>query len=309
MVRISRARLASASRKVFGDLLDHVGRALDQRTVDGQLAAGQDHHDQAEDQHVDRNAPEIAPHDRLLRDRAAGEVAEVQHEGAVDRHPQRGAAQNLRPHRAARQRVRPRPDQLAARGIQHPARQRQEGDQDDGAGEGFVLADGFHPVAGDDHLHDPQDREADPAQHRQAQHDLLRQRRKAGHHDDQQHVQHHRGQIGLDAKPDDGDAAPDQRRDLRAAGAKTDPAHHREGHAGLLAHEAREVQQHEQEKRAEHQCGKDLPRPQPQCEQPDGKGIVAQAMHVIGPQREDVVGTPGAALLLAGCKVLVVETG
>ena len=55
----------------------------------------------AEEQHVDRDAPEVAAHDRPADLGAAGEVAEVEHEGAVDGHPERGAAEDLPPHLAA----------------------------------------------------------------------------------------------------------------------------------------------------------------------------------------------------------------
>ena len=55
---------------------------------------------------VDGDAEEVAPDDRLLGLGAAGEVAEVQHEGAVDGHPERAAAEDLAPHLAAGDRVR-----------------------------------------------------------------------------------------------------------------------------------------------------------------------------------------------------------
>ena len=207
------------------------------------------------------------------------------------------------------ERVRRLPAQLAARAEEHPRGQRDEGHQDDRAGERLVLADALHAVAGDDHLDDPERGEADPAEHRQAEEVLLRQRFQARHQGDQQHVADQRGQVGLDAEPDDGHAAADQRRDLRAAGAEADPAHHRERHAGLDAHVAGQGEQDEQERRAETERGEDLPGAQPEGEQADREGVVAEAVHVVGPQREDVVRAPGAALLLGRGQVPVVEAG
>ena len=126
---------------------------------------------------------------------------------------------------------------------------------------------------------------------------------------DQQHAQHQGGQVGLDAEPDDGDAAADQGRDLGAVDAEADAAHHREGDAGLDAHEAGKAQQDEEQHGADAEGQQDLPAAKAQREQADGEGVVAQAVHVVGPQGEDVVAGPAAARHLGGGEVLVVQAG
>ena len=91
--------------------------------------------------------------------------------------------------------------------------------------------------------------------------------------------------------------------------AEADAAHHRERDAGLVAHEAGEVQQAEQQDGADAQGQQNLPAAEAQGKQSDGEGVVAEAVHVVGPQGEDAVGGPAATLRLGRGEVLVVEGG
>src|SRR6185312_13758871 len=60
---------------------------------------------------------------------------------------------------------------------------------------------------------------------------------------------------------------------------------------------------------ADGQSREDLPAPQSQREQADGEGVVAEAVHVVGPEGEDAVRTPGPAGAGGGGQILVVEAG
>ncbi len=226
----------------IGDFLDDVGGRLDDASVDSELSAGQSDHDAAEHQHVERDAPEVAFHDRALRRRVAGEVAEVEDERAVDRDPQAGAADDLQPHVDAGQRGRCGPRDGPVGVVEHPDRQRDHRDQNDRTGERLVLADHLHAVADDHHLDHPQRDERDPAERRQPQDAVRVEGLGRWRERDDQDAQHHGSEVGLDAEPGDRDRAADDGRDLRAADAEGDAAHHRERDAGLFAHETRQAE-------------------------------------------------------------------
>ncbi|MDQ0728024.1 hypothetical protein QFZ21_003024 [Microbacterium sp. W4I20] len=279
----------------------------DGRAVDREGAAGEHHHDAAEEQHVDRDTPEVALDDRLLRLGSAGEVAEVQDERAVDRDPRGGPAEHLEPERTAAERLVVRPGDLEVGLHQHPHGEADEGGEDDGTGEGLVLADHLHAVADDDRLHDPQDEEGDPAERRQPEEGAVLQSsgtRDEGDHDDLQHL---RGEVGLDAEPGDRDATTEESGDLGTVDAEADAAHHREGHAGLLAHEPGEGEQEEQEEGAEGEGAEDRPAAHAEREQADRPDVVAEAVHVVRPEREDAVRAPLPALAGRGSEVAVVQ--
>ncbi|MNM60714.1 hypothetical protein D3C81_720040 [compost metagenome] len=114
-------------------------------------------------------------------------------------------------------------------------------------------------------------------------------------HGSEQHPQHHRGQVGLDTEPGDGDDRTDQRRNLRAMDAEGDTADDREGDAGLLPHVAGEVHEEVHQRRADRQRQENLPATQAEGEQPHGERVVGDVVHIVGPQREDAVAAPAAA--------------
>lgn len=291
-----------------GDRVDDVRRGLDDVAVQPVGATGEDDDDRREEQHVDRDAEEVAADDGLLGRRTPGEIAEVEHEGAVDHDPQGGGLQDPHPHLAPGQGARRGPGDPSGLG-EHPDGQGQHGDQDDRAGERLVLADHLHPEADDDHLHHPQDQEGDPAQGGQAEDGVGVQGLQAGGERDDEYPQHHGGEVGLDAEPDHGHATADHGGDLRAVDPEGDPAQHRERDAQPLPHEAGEVEQGEEQGGAEQEHQHDLPAPEPEGEQPDREGVVAQGVHVVGPEREDAVGVPGATPPGGRGQVAVVEPG
>ena len=124
---------------------------------------------------------------------------------------------------------------------------------------------------------------------------------------DDQDVADQGGEVGLDAEPHDRDAATDQGRDLGAADAEADPAHDREGDTGLVAHEPGQAQQDEEEGGPDAEREQDLPGAQAQGEQPHRERVVSEAVHVVGPEREEVVRAPLAPLTLGRGEVVVVE--
>ncbi|MCY1357133.1 hypothetical protein D9M69_436140 [compost metagenome] len=145
-------------------------------------------------------------------------------------------------------------------------------------------------------MHDPDAEEAGPAQAREAEDGVLvvaRQLRRDRH---QQHPQHDRGEVGLDAEPGDGDDRANDRRQLRAAGAEAHAADHREGHAGLLPHVAGQVHEEVDQGGAYGQGRQNLPAGEAQREQAHGEGIVGDVMHIVGPEGEDAVSPPAPTL-------------
>lgn len=110
----------------------------------------------------------------------------------------------------------------------------------------------------------------------------------------EQHAQHHRSQVGLDAEPGDGDDRTNQRRNLRTMDAEGDAADDREWYAGLLPHVAGQVHEEVHQRRADGQRQQDLPATQAEGEQAHGERVVGDVVHIIGPQRKDAVAAPAA---------------
>ncbi|MNP00918.1 hypothetical protein D3C76_927170 [compost metagenome] len=125
----------------------------------------------------------------------------------------------------------------------------------------------------------------------------------------QQHPKDHGGQVGLDAEPGDGDHGADQSGNLCPVDAETDAADDRKRHPGFLAHVARQVHEAIHQRRADAQGQENLPAAQAQGIEADGKRVVGDVVHIVGPQREDAVATPAPAFRLRWRQVLVVQAG
>ncbi|MNH23362.1 hypothetical protein D3C79_832560 [compost metagenome] len=87
----------------------------------------------------------------------------------------------------------------------------------------------------------------------------------------QQHPQHHRSQVGLDAEPGDGDHRTDDRRQLRTVDTEAHAADYRERYPGFLAHVARQVHEEVHQRRTDGQGREHLPAGQAESEQAHGK--------------------------------------
>ncbi|MNR03626.1 hypothetical protein D3C85_1195290 [compost metagenome] len=123
----------------------------------------------------------------------------------------------------------------------------------------------------------------------------------------QQHAQHHRGQVSLDAEPGDGDHCTDQGRDLRPVDTKADTAHHRERHPGLLPHVPGKVHEQVHQQCTDGQRQHDLPAAQAQGIEAHGEGVVGDVVNVIGPQGEKAVIPPAPTFGLGRRQVLVMQ--
>ncbi|MND77540.1 hypothetical protein D3C80_692240 [compost metagenome] len=132
---------------------------------------------------------------------------------------------------------------------------------------------------------------------------------QVGRHRHQQHPQHHRGQVGLDAEPGDGDHRADDGRQLRTVDAETHAADHRERHPGFLPHVTREVHEEVHQHGTDAQCREHLPAGQAEGEQAHGEGIVGDVVHIVGPQGKNAVTAPAPAFSLGRRKVGVVQPG
>lgn len=275
--------------------------------VDPELGAGEHHREQAEQQDIHRQPPEVADADGALVRAAAGEIAEIQDHGAVEGDPERRAAEDLQPHLRTAHGVAAGPGDGGAGAQVHPGGEGGDGEQDHRSGEGFVATHHLHAVGEDQQLHAPDGDEGRPAQARQAEDRILVVGREARPDRRQQDAQDDRGEIGLDAEPGDGDHRADQRGKLRAMDAEGDPAHHRVGQAGLLAHVAGQVHQPVDHQRAQGQRGEDLRAAHAEGEEADGEGVVGDVVHVVGPQREQAVASPATPFGLARGEVGAVQ--
>lgn len=292
-----------------GDGLHDIRRAVDDMPVDPELRPGQHDRDGPEEHDVDGDAAEVADRDRLPARTGPGEVAEVQRERAVDGDPERRSREDLVPHLPAGQRVVAGQRDGAARLPEHPDGERGQREQDDRARQRLVLPHHFDAVHQNADLDAPQEPEGDPAEGRQAEEGVLGQMDERVVQRDQQDVQHMGREIRLDAEPRDGDGAADESRDLGAPDTEADTAHDRERDAGLLAHVPGQVEYPEEQRRADRESEQHLPGTEPEGEQACGERVVAQAVHVVGPQGEDVVAAPAAPVDLGGRQVVVVQPG
>ncbi|MNL29266.1 hypothetical protein D3C87_1509440 [compost metagenome] len=158
-------------------------------------------------------------------------------------------------------------------------------------------------------MHEPDRDETHPAQGRQAEDRVVVVVGEPGMDRRQQHAKDHGRKIRLNTEPGDGDNSADQRRNLRTVNAEADPADDREGHPGFLAHVARQVHEEVDQCRADPQGQQDLPAAQAKGIQADGKRVVGNVVHVVGPQGKDAVAAPASAFGLGRCQVLVVQSG
>ncbi|MNO56137.1 hypothetical protein D3C76_466460 [compost metagenome] len=274
---------AQYQERCAGDGGDDLGRAVDDLAVDLELRAAQHHGDHREHQDVHRQAPEVTDADGLAARRRTREVAEVEHQSAVDRQPQRTARKDVAPHLVAGQGRCHRPGDARVGLEVHEHRQAGHGQQNHRAGKGLVAAHHLHAVGEDHQLHQPDRHEAHPAQARQAKDAVMVVHGQLRPHGRKQHAQHHRGQVGLDTEPGNGDDCADQRRYLRAVDTESDAADDRERYAGLLPHVAGQVHEEVHQRRADAQRQENLPAAQPQGEQPHGEGVVGDVVHIVGP--------------------------
>ena len=213
----------------------------------------------------------------------------------------------MRPHLPTAERVVGRPGDGEVDADEHPDGQGEERHEDDRSGDGFVATDHLHPVADDDHLDDPQQREGEPAESGESEELRIGPRLESGEHRQQHDVEDARGQVGLDAEPGDGDDSPHRGGQLRPVDAEGDPAHHRIGHTGLIPHEPGEGEQEEQQSGTDEESYEDLPGTEAEGEESEREPVVAQGVHVVGPQGEDAVGSPAAPLLAGRGEVRIVE--
>ena len=232
-------------------------------------------------------------HDGPLGGREPGEVAEVEqqggevrddeaddHEEFLDRtgHRQLGAAEVH--------------GQVAAGLDQYPDGQGDHDAPDGGPGQVLEPPDRLHAPPDQQQLQGPDHQEADPAEGGEAEEPAVGQRRQPVPHLEEQDLDRHRRQVGLDPVPGDADDGPHDGGQVGPLHAEADPGQHRVGHAEALAGDAGEVHQSHHHEGPEDQPEEHPPPVEPQEEQPRREGVAPHAVDVGHPHAEQAVHAP-----------------
>ena len=277
------------------ELAHDFNRVDDEFAEDHGSSRNRHHSNEREEDEVDGKTPEVAALHLRGTLCVAREVAEIKRRSAeVGDH--QCSAHNHRPDGFARGHFlfgEREADVFPGSFTYDQHHQNEHGDVDNRAGPVHEAADRFHVAEKERGLENPHCCKAVPPERRKAEDVVVSEAheiRPLVEHDD-----HERGarQIGLNAVPDDGNAASDKRRNIRAEDAVGHARNHRERHGKLLARHADDVGKALNNDNADNQGNKDLPAGQTEREERAGKDVAAGTVNVRHPEGEDVVPVPG----------------
>ena len=284
-----------------GDLVvevaHHLDRVDDHLAEHGGRARNRDDRDEREEDEVDRQTPEVAAAHVGSRAGVAREVAEVEGRAAEVGDDERGADDHFPSGFSRREGLvgKREADVVPAGFVDDHRHEHEHGGVDQGARPVHEAADGVHVAEEERRLEEPHRAEAVPAEFGEAEVGAFSKvsevREEVEHHDHERGA----GEVGLNAVPDDGDDAADERGNVRAEDAVSHAGDDREGNAVALAGHADDVGEALNDDDADDERQEDLPAGEAEREERACEDVAAGTVHVAHPEGEDVV--PGPCLL------------